>query len=207
MIDRFLNSRWFKPLVFVLALLPFAGIVIDALTGGLAAEPIKDITHRTGDWGLRLLLLTLAITPLRRLTGWGKLLRVRRMLGLYTFFYIGLHFTTWLVLDHLFAWDEIVKDIVKRPYITVGFTGFLLLIPLAVTSTDAMIRLLGGRWRQLHRAVYAIAVLGVLHFLWSVKADWREPVLYGAVLAVLLVARLPVVAPRLDGLRKHIRAN
>lgn len=207
MIDAFLRSRWFKPLVFVLALLPFVGIVVDALTGGLAAEPIKDITHRTGDWGLRILLMTLAITPLRRLTGWGKLLRVRRMLGLYTFFYICLHFTIWLVLDHFFAWDEIVKDIVKRPYITVGFSAFVLLIPLAATSTDAMIRRLGRRWRQLHRLVYAIGALGVLHFLWSVKADWREPALYGAILAALLVARLPSVTPRLEGLRKRIRAG
>lgn len=196
-----------KPIMFILALLPLMVMVRDALNGGLGANPVEAITHRTGDWGLRFLLLTLAITPFRRITGWSRILRVRRMLGLYTFFYICLHFTIWLVLDHFFDVSEIVKDIVKRPYITVGFVAFVLLIPLAITSTDAMIRRLGRRWRQLHRAVYVVGVLGVLHYLWLVKADWREPVFYGLLLIVLLILRTPMMVGRIERWRKGLPAN
>ncbi|MCB1735229.1 MAG: sulfoxide reductase heme-binding subunit YedZ [Gammaproteobacteria bacterium] len=182
-------------------------MVWDAWHGGLGANPVEAITHRTGSWGLRFLLLTLAITPFRRLTGWSRILRVRRMLGLYAFFYVSIHFAIWLILDHFFDWQEIVTDIIKRPYITVGFVAFVLLVPLAITSTDAMIRRLGRRWRQLHQAVYLIAVLGVLHFLWLVKADWREPVVYGLVLIGLLTLRTPAMVARMERWRNGVFAN
>jgi sulfoxide reductase heme-binding subunit YedZ len=185
------RRRWLKPAVFILCLLPALALAADALTGGLGANPIEAITHRTGDWALRLLLITLAVTPLRRLTGWSWPGPLRRMLGLYAFFYASLHFLTYLVLDQFFDPAAIVEDIAKRPYITVGFTAFVLLIPLALTSTNGMIRRLGGRnWRRLHRLVYPIAILGVIHFLWLVKADLREPLIYLAILAALLGYRL-----------------
>lgn len=181
--------RFHKPLVFVLCLLPLAWGLWDAWQGMLGANPIEEVTHRTGDWTLRLLLITLAVTPLRQWLGWAWALRLRRMLGLYAFFYALLHFLTYLVLDQFFDWAEIGKDILKRPYITVGFSAFVLLIPLAVTSTNTMMRRLGRRWVQLHKLVYVIAVAGVLHFLWLVKADVREPVIYGVILVLLLAAR------------------
>jgi sulfoxide reductase heme-binding subunit YedZ len=181
--------RYLKPAVFVACLLPLALILWDAFNDGLGANPIEAITHRTGDWTLRLLLVTLAVTPARRLLGWGWLMRVRRMLGLYAFFYACLHFLTYLVLDQFFDWGEIAKDIIKRPYITVGFSAFILLIPLAVTSTNAMMRRLGKRWVQLHKLVYVIAVGGVLHYLWLVKADTLHPLTYAAILVLLLAAR------------------
>lgn len=179
-------SRVVKPAVFIACLLPLAWLTWDAYHHQLGANPVETLSHRTGGWALKFLLLTLAVTPLRRITGWHQLVRLRRMLGLYTFFYACLHFLIWLVFDHFFDVDEILKDIVKRPYITVGFTAFVLLVPLAVTSTNAMMRRLGGRWAQLHQLVYVVATLAVLHFLWLVKADVREPVLYGLLLAVLL---------------------
>ncbi len=158
---------------------------------GLGANPIEYITHSTGWWTLGFLLLTLTVTPLRRLTGAAWLLRLRRMLGLFAFFYACLHFTTYLWLDQFFDPAGIAKDLVKRPFITIGFAAFLLLIPLAATSTNAMVRRLGAqRWQKLHRLVYVIAVLGVLHFWWLVKKDIREPLVFAAVLAVLLLARL-----------------
>lgn len=179
-----------KPLVFLLCLLPLALLLWDGFHDALGANPIETITHRTGDWALRLLLVTLAVTPARRLLGWGWALRLRRMLGLFAFFYASLHFLTWLVLDQFFDWEAILKDIAKRPYITVGFSAYVLLIPLAVTSTKGMMRRLGRRWVQLHRLVYLIAVLGVLHYLWLVKADYLQPVIYALVLAILLGLRL-----------------
>jgi sulfoxide reductase heme-binding subunit YedZ len=182
-------SRLLKPAVFLLCLLPLALGLVDGFTDRLGANPIEEITHRTGDWALRMLLITLAATPARRLLGWSWPLRVRRMLGLYAFFYACLHFLTYLVLDQFFAWDEIVKDIVKRPYITVGFSAFLMLIPLAVTSTNGMMRRLGRRWGQLHQLVYVIAVCGVLHYLWLVKADYLQPLIYAVVLLLLLGVR------------------
>ncbi|HEY7841742.1 MAG TPA: protein-methionine-sulfoxide reductase heme-binding subunit MsrQ [Gammaproteobacteria bacterium] len=178
--------------VFALALVPLGILIWRGVTGGFSANPIEDITHFTGDWTLRFLLVALSVTPLRRLTGWNRLIRYRRMLGLFAFFYASLHFLTWLVIDQFFDWDEIVKDIVKRPFITVGFTAFVLLIPLAATSNNRMVQKLGAHWRTLHKLVYIIATLGVLHFLWLVKADIREPVIYGVILITLLVLRLPL---------------
>lgn len=166
-------------------------MVWDGFTGGLGANPIEEVTHRTGITTITLLMVTLAVTPVRTLLGIPSLVLVRRMLGLFAFFYACLHFLTYLVLDQFFHWPSIVEDIGERPYITVGFTAFVLLIPLAATSTNAMVRRLGGRrWQALHRAVYAIGVLGVLHFLWLVKADNREPLIYAFVLALLLGYRL-----------------
>ncbi len=183
--------RRLKPAVFVLCLVPFVRLVYDGWNDALGANPIEAITRSTGTWTLTFLLVTLAVTPLRRLTGWHEVARLRRMLGLYAFFYAVLHFTTFLVLDHFFDLAAIGKDVLKRPYVTVGFASFVLLWPLALTSTNAMMRRLGGRnWQRLHRLAYLIAVGGVTHYLWLVKKDIRLPVLYGLVLAILLGARL-----------------
>lgn len=179
-----------KPTVFVLCLLPLGMSVWWGLHDGLGANPIEEITHQTGDWALRLLLVTLAVTPLRRLSGWTQPMRVRRMLGLFAFFYACLHLLTYLWLDQFFEWGEIVTDIAKRPFITVGFAAFLLLIPLAVTSTRGMMRRLGRRWQTLHRAVYLVAILAVVHYWWLVKADVRDPLFYAAILVLLLGYRV-----------------
>ncbi|HTT38416.1 MAG TPA: protein-methionine-sulfoxide reductase heme-binding subunit MsrQ [Burkholderiales bacterium] len=184
-----------KAVAFALCLIPLVHLGWLGLRGRLGANPIEYITHSTGWWTLAFLLLTLTITPARRLTNWNWLLKLRRMLGLYAFFYVCLHFTTYLWLDQFFDWKSIVKDIGKRPFITVGFAAFLLLIPLASTSTHAMVRRLGARrWQRLHRAVYAIGVLGVLHFWWLVKKDIREPLIFGALLGALLLVRLVYAA-------------
>lgn len=179
----------FKAIVFALCLLPLAWLVWDGLHADLGTNPIEEVTHRTGDWTLRLLLITLTVTPARGLLNWNFLLRLRRLLGLFAFFYACLHFLTYVWLDQFFWWDEIVKDIVKRPFITVGFAAFVLLIPLAVTSTNAMMKRLGRRWQPLHRLVYVSATLGVLHYLWLVKADVQRPLTYGALLVILLAYR------------------
>lgn len=179
-----------KPLVFLLCLAPVGVMVFDALTGHLAAEPIKDLTHRTGTWGITFITATLAVTPLRRLTGWNRLQSYRRMLGLFAFFYLGLHFLVYLVLDQFFDWHTIAQDIAKRPYITVGFTGLMLLVPLAVTSTKGWVRRLGKRWVPLHALIYVTALAGVVHFTWSQKKDITRPTRYGVVLVVLLGTRL-----------------
>jgi sulfoxide reductase heme-binding subunit YedZ len=186
-----------KAAVFVLALAPLVELVAGAFyfPEWLGANPAEFINRATGRWTLRFLLITLAVTPLRMLTGWHWLLRFRRMLGLFAFFYAVTHLTSYAAFDRVFELDEILKDIAKRPFITVGFTALLLLIPLAVTSTYAMVRRLGARrWFALHRLVYLIAPLGVLHFWWMVKADVTQPAIYAAILAVLLgyrvVARL-----------------
>ncbi|WP_295454217.1 protein-methionine-sulfoxide reductase heme-binding subunit MsrQ [uncultured Thiodictyon sp.] len=191
--------RYGKPLVFALCLLPLALMVWLAAVDRLGANPVEAVLHFTGDFALRLLLFTLAVTPLRRLTGLAWLVRFRRMLGLFAFFYALLHFTVYLALDRSLDWGEVVTDLAKRPYIMVGFAAFVLLVPLAVTSTRGWVRRLGRRWQQLHRFVYLIAVLGVLHFFWLVKADVREPLIYAAVLAVLLAARLPWFKPASAG--------
>ncbi len=177
--------------VFALCLLPLARLVYLSASGGLGANPIEFITRSTGTWVLVGLMVTLSVTPLRRLTGRADFIRYRRMLGLFTFFYASLHFMTYIWLDQFFDPTSIVKDIIKRPFITIGFTAFVLLIPLAATSTHAMMRRLGRRWQRLHRLVYAIAVLGVVHYLWLVKKDLTEPLIYGAVLTLLLLMRLP----------------
>ena len=180
----------FKPAVFVLCLVPLIVLVIEAFAGDLGANPIETITHATGEWTLRLLLVTLAVTPLRRLSGWAWPLRLRRMLGLFTFFYALLHLLTYVWFDKFFMWGEMAHDIAKRPFITVGMAAFVLLVPLAATSTNAMMRRLGRRWKTLHRAVYVIGILGVVHYLWLVKADIRQPLIYAGLLALLLGFRL-----------------
>lgn len=192
MLDRNQQIRWInKPILFIAALIPLAFLIYRGLINDLGANPIETINRYTGDWVLRFLLITLAVTPLRRLTGWNGLLRYRRMLGLFAFFYACVHFLSWAWLDQYFVLADIVQDVAKRPYITVGFASFLMLIPLALTSTNAMIRRLGAkRWQQLHRLVYLIGIGGVVHFLWLVKSDIREPLVYGAVLALLLGFRL-----------------
>ncbi len=181
--------KYVKPIVFVICLTPLAMLVWDGFQDALGANPIEKITHRTGDWSLRFLLITLTVTPLRKIFGWKQLLRLRRMLGLFTFFYACIHFWISIVFDHFFDINEIAKDIVKRPYVTVGFSAFLLLIPLAATSTNRMMKKLGRRWKQLHQLVYVIAVLGVLHYLWLVKADVLQPVIHAAILLILLSIR------------------
>ena len=182
--------RYLKPTLFLACLLPLALLLWDGFHDALGANPIETITHRMGDWTLRFLLLTLTITPARRLLGWTWALRLRRMLGLFAFFYACLHFLTYLVLDQFFDWSEIVKDIAKRPYITIGFSAFVLLIPLAVTSTKAMMRRLGRRWGRLHRLIYLVAIFAVVHYLWLVKADYLPPAIYASVLAILLGLRV-----------------
>jgi len=183
--------RLLKVLVFLLCLGPVMHLVWKGFRGMLGANPIEVITHSTGDWTLLFLLFTLSITPLRKLTGFLELIRFRRMLGLFAFFHATLHFITYIWLDKFFDIHEMLADIAKRKFITVGFTAFVLLIPLALTSTSGMIRRLGGkRWQRLHRLIYVSAILGVFHFLWLVKADIRRPVYYGTALAMLLLWRI-----------------
>ncbi len=179
-----------KPLLFLALLIPLGQLGYGYYTDDLTANPIEYITHFTGSWSLLILLASLSVTPVRRLTGWNELIKLRRMLGLFAFFYAALHFSTYMVLDLFFDFAAIANDIYKRPYITVGFSALVLMIPLALTSTTSMIRRLGKRWQQLHYLVYGIAILGVLHFYWLVKADIRRPVQYGALLALLLGFRL-----------------
>jgi methionine sulfoxide reductase heme-binding subunit len=190
-----LMGAWKQPVlkagVFVACLIPLVALAWQALTHNLGANPIDEITDQTGIWTLRFLLITLAVTPARRLTGWNRLIQLRRMLGLFAFFYGSLHFLTYVWLDQFFTVEDIIADVMERPFITVGFASFVLLIPLAVTSTTAMIRRLGGKWWQrLHRLVYAIAIGGVVHFLWLVKADIQQPLIYGSILGILLAYRL-----------------
>lgn len=191
-----------KALLFVLCLLPLAASLWQALSGQ-AVNPVETLTRDSGSWALNLLLAGLAITPLRRLGAPGWLLRLRRMLGLYAFFYASVHLLIYLWLDQQFDWAAIVQDIIKRPFITVGMAAFALLLPLAITSTDGWLRRLQRRWGQLHRLVYPLALLAVLHYLWLVKRDLTEPLLYAAVLAVLLGLRLwwrlrPTSGPRVQ---------
>jgi sulfoxide reductase heme-binding subunit YedZ len=179
-----------KSLVFVLLLLPLAYYGWGAWHDTLGANPIEAVTRGMGTWTLNFLLITLAVTPLRKLTGWHAALRLRRMLGLFSFFYAVLHLTSYLWFDQFFDWSEIAQDILKRPFITVGMAAFVLLVPLAATSSNFAIRHLGGRrWQALHRTVYVIGILAVLHYSWLVKADQSQPLLYGGILAVLLGLR------------------
>jgi sulfoxide reductase heme-binding subunit YedZ len=185
--------RLVKALVFLVCLSPLVKLALETfgVAGlGLGANPIEELTHRLGKWGLHFLLVTLAVTPARKLTGWNWLIRFRRMLGLFAFFYILMHFLVYAGLDQRFDLRVILEAVVERPYITLGFTALLLLIPLAVTSTNAMMKRLGRRWQKLHRLVYLIAVLAVWHFYWQVKQDILEPLIYIGVLAVLLCYRL-----------------
>jgi methionine sulfoxide reductase heme-binding subunit len=186
-----LNSKWSKPAVFLLCLVPLGLLGWRGLHGDLTANPIEFITHATGDWTLRFLIITLCVSPLRKILGLPELIRFRRMLGLFAFSYACLHFTTYIWLDKFFDLSEVWKDIAKRKYITVGFTAFVLLIPLALTSTAGMIRRLGGkRWHMLHRLIYVSAALGVIHYYWLVKSAVIKPLTYGAIVAVLLLWRL-----------------
>lgn len=179
-----------KTLAFVLSLLPLAYYGWGAWHDTLGANPIEAVTRGLGTWALNFLLITLAVTPIRKLTGWHAALRLRRMLGLFTFFYAALHLTSYLWFDQFFDWNEIAQDILKRPFITVGMAAFALLIPLAATSSNFAIRRLGGRrWQALHRTVYAIGIFAVLHYSWLVKADQSQPLFYGGILLVLLGLR------------------
>lgn len=183
---------WAKQILFGLSLLPLLWLVWLGMHDRLTANPIEFITRATGDWTLYFLCFTLAITPLRRLTGQNSLLRLRRMLGLFTFFYACLHFLTFLWFDHFFDLADMVRDILKRPFIAMGFSAFVLLVPLALTSNDVMVRKLGRRWMVLHRLIYVIAVLSMLHFWWmrAGKNNFAEPLIMGAIVVVLLVLRL-----------------
>jgi len=199
-VNKILTSKWTKVVVFLLCLVPAGNLVwraVDALWHGLpletylTANPIEFITHRTGDWLLRFIVITLAITPARKILKLSPLIRFRRMLGLFAFFYGCLHFSTWMVLDKFFDWRDMWADVHKRPFITLGFLGFVLMIPLAVTSTAGWIRRLGGkRWQMLHRAIYVTAIAGVVHYYWLVKSDVRKPVEYGLLVGLLLLWRL-----------------
>lgn len=192
------KARWIKPLIWVLCLTPAAYLGWLAWKQDLTANPIERITHFTGDWALRLIIVTLAITPLRKLLRQPDLIRFRRLIGLFAFFYACLHFLTYVVLDHFFDFGEMGRDVLKRPYITAGFTAFILLIPLAVTSTAGWIRRLGGkRWQSLHRLIYVTAVAAVIHYYWLVKSDIRLPVFYGCLVGLELATRV--------ALRKSVR--
>ncbi len=181
-----------KPLVFIACLLPAAVVVTDALglTGSLGANPVEAILDRFGNWGLRFIMLTLAVTPLRRITGWNWLTRFRRMLGLFTFFYVALHFVTWAWLDQGLLMSAVIEDIAERPFITIGMAALLLLLAMAATSTNAARRRLGRRWDKLHFSAYIVGILGVWHYWWQVKKDIAEPALYAAILVVLLGYRV-----------------
>lgn len=190
-----MSTKWtvrsLKLALWIGALAPSAWLVRGLMRGALGPNPIETLTHTTGMTALVLLLVTLAVTPLRRLTGWNPVIRLRRPLGLFAFFYAVCHFSIWFVFDMVFNWRWMLEDIAQRPYITVGMGALLLLVPLAVTSTKGWIRRLGKRWVKLHRLAYVATALAVVHFFWLVKSDIRLPVLLGACLAVLLLARLP----------------
>ena len=196
------QMRLIKGSVFVLALMPLVRLVLLGAQDRLSANPIEFITRSSGDWTLYFLCITLAVTPLRRLSGWSWLLKLRRMLGLFTFFYACLHFTTFIWFDHFFDLPAMWTDILKRPFIAVGASAFVLLIPLALTSNGTMVRMLGRRWQLLHRLIYLIALLALLHFWWmrAGKHNFAEPLVMGAVVAVLLALRL--IWLRRDTLRR-----
>jgi sulfoxide reductase heme-binding subunit YedZ len=186
-----LVSKWTKVAVFLSCLIPFGDLVWRIIKSELGANPVEFLQHATGDWTLRFLVFTLCITPFRKLLNLPDLIRFRRMLGLFAFFYVGLHFLTYLGPDQAFDLAAMWKDVAKRPFITVGFAAFVSLIPLAVTSTAGWIRRIGGkRWQMLHRLIYFAAVCGVIHYYWLVKSDVRKPLLYGALVAILLAWRL-----------------
>jgi len=185
-----LKSVYAKPVVHLLCLVPFSLLIWAAFNDGLGANPVEKLTHETGDWTLRLLLITLSISPLRQWTGQAAFVRVRRILGLYTFFYGCCHFSIWFIADHSLDLAGMIEDIVERPYITLGFSALMLMLPLAITSNQAMIRRLGKKWKTLHQLIYLIILLGVLHFVWLVKADYLEPTIYAIIAMILLVHRV-----------------
>ena len=191
-ITRQITWIW-KPVVFVLCLVPLGHLLLQAfglISPGLGANPIETIQDRMGIWGLRLILITLSVTPLRKISGWNWLLRFRRMLGLFAFFYVSLHFLNYLILDQGLLLSAVIEDVIKRPFITIGFGGLLMLIPLAITSTDGMRRRLGRRWKRLHGLIYLIGIAGVWHYYWQVKKDISDPLFYVLILALLLAYRL-----------------
>ena len=188
--NDFYFSRVFKPILFILLLLPAVYYAWGIWQDQLGANPLEAVIRGLGDWGLRILLITLLVSPLRRLINWPKILRIRRMLGLYAYFYIVLHLISYIWFDQFFDWEEIWFDILDRPFITVGMTTVVLLTPLAVTSTKGMIRRLGKNWKRLHTLVYPISILAIIHFWWMVKLDITEPVIYAILLAMLLGERL-----------------
>jgi methionine sulfoxide reductase heme-binding subunit len=196
-----LKPRTVRVLVFTACLVPLLWLVFRAATGRLTANPVEDITLTTGIWAFRFLIATLAVTPVRRITGWNRIIGFRRMLGLFAFFYASLHLLTYVTFDQVFDLGLIVKDVIKRPFIAAGMTAFLLMIPLAITSTKGWIRRLGKRWQLLHRLIYVSAIAAALHFVWKVKVIIGEPVYYAAIVAVLLGIRLlwlwrPSLRPR-----------
>lgn len=211
MLNSILTSKWTKVAVFLACLIPLGVLIWRATQGELTANPIEFVEHWTGDWTMRFLIITLCITPLRKLLKMPQLIRFRRMLGLFAFFYVCLHFSTWVGLDRFFNLSDMWADVQKRRFITVGFAGFVLLIPLAVTSTRGWIRRLGGkRWQLLHRAIYLSAIAGVIHYYWLVKSDERKPLQYAAIVGVLLAWRIGAwirkrwqPQPAAPGLRSH----
>jgi sulfoxide reductase heme-binding subunit YedZ len=188
-VSNALRSAAAKPLVFMLCLVPLFSLVWNAFYGDLGANPVEVITHETGDWALRFLLITLAISPLRQWFGLAVLLRFRRMMGLYVFFYACCHFMIWLVADHSLDFADMFEDIIDRPYITLGFSALIFLIPLAITSNQPMVRRLGRRWKKLHQLTYLVTVLAISHFIWLVKADYLEAGIYAAIAVALLLQR------------------
>lgn len=187
-----MNEKAFKAAIFSLALLPFLRLAWMTYTEQLGANPVEFITRDTGSWALYMLVITLAVTPVRRITGWSALLRQRRMLGLFAFFYACLHFTAFLLFEHFFDVAEMLQDVWERPFIAVGFVAFVLLIPLAATSNKAAIRRLGKRWQKLHRLIYLIAALAILHFWWmrAGKQDFGDPLFWGGIVVILLGLRI-----------------
>ena len=185
-----LKSAYAKPVAHLLCLAPLCLLLVAAFSDALGANPVEKLTHETGDWTLRLLLATLSLSPLRQWTAEAAWIRFRRILGLYSYLYCWCHFSIWFIADHSLDPGSMIEDIVKRPYITLGFSAFLLLLPLAVTSNQAMIRRLGKKWKSLHQLVYLVLVLGVLHFIWQVKADYLEPGIYAIIAMILLIHRV-----------------
>jgi len=196
-----------KLALWIGCLIPFLRLAWRTWAGELGPNPIEEVTHETGEAALILLMVTLGVTPLRRLTGWNRLASLRRPLGLFAFFYACLHLATYIVLDQFFAFEYILDDVKERPYITVGTAAFLLLVPLAVTSTKGWIRRLGRRWTRLHRLIYVAAALGVLHFVWLVKADLRRPLVFATILGVLLLLRTPPARALLERFRDRLRGR
>ena len=185
-----LKSAYAKPVAHLLCLLPFTGLLWAAFNDGLGANPVEKLTFETGEWTLRFLLITLSMSPLRQWTGQASFIRFRRLFGLYTFFYVSCHFSIWFVADHSLDVVAMIEDILERPYITLGFSALILMLPLAITSNQAMIRRLGKKWKSLHQLVYLILAFGVLHFIWLVKADYLEPIIYAIIAVVLLLHRV-----------------
>jgi methionine sulfoxide reductase heme-binding subunit len=189
-VRKFLATRWAKVIVFSLSSIPLLVVIWRGFHNNLTANPVEFLQHQTGDWTLRFLIFTLCVTPFRKILNLPELIRLRRMLGLFAFFYASLHFLTYLGPDQSFNFAGMLKDVVKRPFITVGFSAFVLLIPLAITSTAGWIRRLGGkRWQALHRGIYLSAILGVIHYYWLVKSDVRKPLFYGFLVGILLLWR------------------